>query len=352
MPVVKSHMHDVTNNKRIVVLDSFRALAILSAMLYHYTYKYPIYFPDGSYSPLVNFQYGHLGVQLFFLISGFVIFLSIQNIKSTKEFYYKRFVRLFPTYWFCMVLTFTVTKIYGAQVIEKDWLTLVVNFSMIQRIFNFWNVDGAYWSLLPEFAFYVCMGIVILFNRVSSITSISFGWLALVYVNLIMLVPRKIEWILILDYGMYFIAGIQFYYLFNKQEAMFRHVLILLCYLAAIIYYQAIPETIILSFIFALFYGFTYGKLNFLAIKPLPYIGVISYPLYLVHQNNGYVVMNILERNGIDSPILLLLIPIAISIGIAGLIHSWFEKPVIAYLRSKSSLVYNKIPHPKQQPIS
>ncbi len=341
-------MNDAVKNQRIVVLDSFRAIAILSAMLYHYTHKYSVYFPNGTYSPFVDFKHGHLGVQLFFLISGFVIFLSLQNISSAKEFYYKRFVRLFPTYWLCMVLTFLVTKAYGADVLERDWFTLFANFPMIQRIFDFRNVDGAYWSLLPEVAFYLCMGVVIYFNRLSSVTAISFVWLAMVYANLFVLVPRKIEWLLVLDYGMYFIAGIQFYYLFTKKEALFRHVLILLSLLAAILYYKSIPHSIILVLIYVLFYGFSYEKLNFLAVKPLTYIGVISYPLYLVHQNQGYVWMNILERNGVESSFIILLTPIVISIVLAGIIHQWFEKPVIAYLRSKSSAVLNKNPMPNK----
>lgn len=313
----------------------------MSAMIYHYTHKYPIYFPDGGYQPLVDLRYGHLGVQLFFLISGFVIFLSIQNIKTAKDFYYKRFVRLFPTYWLCMILTFCITKTYGAEVLEKDWLTFIVNFSMVQRLFDFWNMDGAYWSLLPELAFYICMGVLIVYKRVASITVISVAWLALVYLNLEVLLPRKLEWLLVLDYGMYFIAGIQFYYLFNKREAVYRHVLILMCYVASVLVYQSIPETVVLTFIFCLFYGFTYGKLNFLAIKPLTYIGAISYPLYLVHQNNGYVLMNILEKNGITSPVIMLLAPIAASICVAGIIHKWFEQPVIKYLRSRSSAKYH-----------
>jgi len=100
----------VKPNSRISVLDSFRGIAAIFVVIYHYTVKYSEIFIGSNFEPLFLFVYGEFGVQLFFIISGFVIFKSVRNINSVIEFVFKRFVRLFPTYWFCLCLTFIFTR--------------------------------------------------------------------------------------------------------------------------------------------------------------------------------------------------------------------------------------------------
>jgi peptidoglycan/LPS O-acetylase OafA/YrhL len=67
--------------KRIKTLDVFRGLAAYSVLLVHYTQGYRERFGH-SYNPKYDFYYGYLGVEFFFLISGFVIFLTVLNSTS------------------------------------------------------------------------------------------------------------------------------------------------------------------------------------------------------------------------------------------------------------------------------
>src|SRR4051812_43348422 len=83
---------------RIELLDSFRFLAIILVVLFHYFYSkrnteglYPY---GDQYGHI--FKHGNIGVQLFFKISGFVIFMTIEKCKTLKEFLVRRFIRLCP----------------------------------------------------------------------------------------------------------------------------------------------------------------------------------------------------------------------------------------------------------------
>ncbi|HTD39422.1 MAG TPA: acyltransferase family protein, partial [Mucilaginibacter sp.] len=83
------------NKHRIELLDSFRFIAILSVMLFHFTYSWTARDPYGKFF-LHIFHYGYLGVQFFFMISGFVISYTLENTPNLLSFYKNRFSRLFP----------------------------------------------------------------------------------------------------------------------------------------------------------------------------------------------------------------------------------------------------------------
>ena len=83
------------NKSRITELDGLRGIAAILVVLYHYTTRFSLKFNNDILSNITFFKYGHYGVQLFFVISGFVIFMSINKINSPFEFVYKRFIRFF-----------------------------------------------------------------------------------------------------------------------------------------------------------------------------------------------------------------------------------------------------------------
>ena len=90
-------------SNRIEFVDSFRGIAALLVVMYHYIYRYEYSYSEGDVVDLYFLSYG---VHLFFIISGFVIFFSIHNEKSAFNFLRKRFFRLYPTYWACVFVTY------------------------------------------------------------------------------------------------------------------------------------------------------------------------------------------------------------------------------------------------------
>lgn len=91
--------------KRIKELDSLRGIAALMVVLYHYTFRFHEKYSYSFLYDVFNFEYGHLGVELFFMISGFVIYMSIKNINSPLDFLKKRFYRLYPLFWLSLLFT-------------------------------------------------------------------------------------------------------------------------------------------------------------------------------------------------------------------------------------------------------
>jgi peptidoglycan/LPS O-acetylase OafA/YrhL len=75
---------------RISILDGFRAVAIISVMLYHYFSRWTP--PNNKFSlyPYGNFYdyfvWGKLGVQFFFIISGFVIYFTLKKTENLASF--------------------------------------------------------------------------------------------------------------------------------------------------------------------------------------------------------------------------------------------------------------------------
>ncbi len=101
--------------KRLKILDGLRVLAIIFVMLFHYLYlyngkHYDLFFIDKSY-----FKYGFLGVQLFFIISGFVITLTLTRSNNFLIYLKKRWIRLYPAMFLCSLITFTVVSLFDFE---------------------------------------------------------------------------------------------------------------------------------------------------------------------------------------------------------------------------------------------
>src|SRR5690348_9141450 len=80
---------------RIKGLDALRGVAACSVLVFHYTTNYQRVYGHHGAMPF-SFPYGPFGVQLFFLISGFVIFMTLEKTSRPSDFVRSRFSRLFP----------------------------------------------------------------------------------------------------------------------------------------------------------------------------------------------------------------------------------------------------------------
>lgn len=130
-------------------LESLRGIVALLVVCYHYTD--PTYKPTGlgSYSAP-----GHLGVLVFFILSGYVIGLAYNDkpisFATIGTYLHKRFLRLYPIYVVCLLLAFLVATqpyplktILGNLTMTQVWLTPVV------------EENGPLWSLNFEVLFYL-----------------------------------------------------------------------------------------------------------------------------------------------------------------------------------------------------
>ena len=127
----------------------------------HYGNELDSYFPGLPAATVLGepvgwlLRYGYFGVQLFFLISGFVILLTARKVVTPRDFVVARFSRLYPTYWACLTVTAIVGWLSAHAVLQRTPFELAVNYSMLQRLVRVEDVDAAYWSLSVELIFYL-----------------------------------------------------------------------------------------------------------------------------------------------------------------------------------------------------
>lgn len=322
---------------RLRELDSLRGIACLSVLLFHYTTKYSEIFSTSLTTQLFSFKYGGLGVDLFFIISGFVIFLTIKKNTKPLEFAYKRFTRLYPTYWVCVLVTFFLIRFSDLLSYHRNFSALIINLTMIPDIFGVKRVDGVYWSLLPELMFYLLMFCMLLFKKIRHINLLCFIWLLFILLNSFRdVMPLRV--LFNLNFGNLFIIGICFYKIKNKEANWSSHLLIIGSFLVSFVISDVMYKHMFLLLFIAIFYLFVYDKLKWIKLKPLIVLGEVSYALYLLHQFIGYFIINELIDSGIKNGFLLILIPSVITIAMSYGITFYIEKPIQLFLRN----IWNK----------
>lgn len=282
-------------------LDALRGFAALMVVFFHYT----MLKPEAS----LGFNLGITGVDLFFIISGFVIFMTLNKVSSGREFVINRFTRLFPTYWTCVTITFigqTILKIaYNVLTIDQiSFAQYLPNMTMLQYYFNIPDLDGPYWTMIIELLFYFMM---LLFFKVRAIKNFSFVAFLLMFALLaIEIILSKNYPILFQNIKYYFpifnhlplfLAGIFFYQIKNggeKGKIISNYVFLLFCFVIQLLLLDNTDRWQpfiswnqyfgMLVIYFVLFLLFVNNKLNFIVHPYTLFLGKISFALYLIHQ--------------------------------------------------------------------
>lgn len=284
------------------------------------------------------FSYGWLGVPFFFILSGFVITLTIERCTSSLQFLKKRFVRLYPTFWICLLITLFTIWVTKSQSIDpmfdRPTLDILANFTMLHELAKLHHVDGAYWSLLPELLFYLLMALLFLFKKVDKILQYNGALLVICLIHYFFPIPI-LSRLLDLHYVLLFMIGICFYRIFTRERKapLYLHVLIVANLVLGIYLYGIVRPHLDLMIVFVsfpaivlFFYSFVYIKFEILGkSKFLLFLGFISYPLYLVHQMTGYIFMLFFDEYMPRS--LSVVLTTSIAIGIAALVTYIFEPP-------------------------
>src|SRR5688572_19413128 len=96
----------------------------------------------GRLNPWGAFRVGAAGVDLFFIISGFVISNSINAVSTGSQFVVNRVSRLYPTYWVCVTITFLTAATYALyKGLPVQWKIYVGNMTMFQYYLGIPNLD-------------------------------------------------------------------------------------------------------------------------------------------------------------------------------------------------------------------
>lgn len=142
--------------ERLKSLDALRAIAALLVFVYH--------LEELGLAPWTPFlHWGWVGVDLFFLLSGFFIGLNVLGARdwSFFSFMFRRFKRIAPAYYVSILLIVCLGQGYFI-VSEHGWKHIAAHLLFLHSYSSgtHGSINGVYWSLGVEFSFYVLMALL------------------------------------------------------------------------------------------------------------------------------------------------------------------------------------------------
>lgn len=322
---------------RIDWLDYARALCAIAVVLFHYlsrivtTGHMP---PQGVGIIGLMAEYGYLGVDFFFMVSGFVIMMSVTD-RSASEFAAARIVRLYPAFLFCMTVTAIVLAINNDPALPSSFLMWVANLPIAAPVFGIPFMDGVYWTLLYELAFYGLVFAIILFGLRKHMETIVFLWLAAE------VIAFAIGWdfILFTSYYLLFTAGCLLFFALDRGMTPLRIAALIISLLLnvesamergaeiAITGDLATLPWVIGLLIAGFFAAFVICSSWAPSLPAAKRVGSLTYPLYLVHQQVGYVLIPALAvMIGFGPAVAIVAVGMAIfSILVARYVEEWLR---------------------------
>jgi peptidoglycan/LPS O-acetylase OafA/YrhL len=364
---------------RIAILDGFRALAILSVVLYLFFTRWT--FPANSISlyPYNNrydyFKYGQYGVQFFFIISGFVILFTLENTTSFGAFWKRRFIRLFPSMLFASLITFTMVRLFDAAnifPISHNVYNLIPGLTFLSPEFlnnifhrfgiNLNYMDGSYWSLWPEIQFYFFSSTLYYINKEKFIRNFLVCSILLIVTDnffrnilstnrLHLTLPESLRegyyaWSLLnfnlIGYLPFFCIGAHFYLLYkNRQYENSYPLYVKICFAFLLVYtvYSGIhwDTSLIYIIMILLFFCFLFlpGGLKIFENKIITNIGESSYFLYLLYDIIGTLLIYLLAKHFLPVGFIFTLILIFMLIVFSNFFTFKIDRKIGKWLKSK-----------------
>ena len=280
---------------------------------------------------------------LFFAISGFVIYLSAQGA-SPRAFAASRAARLYPAFWASVVLTTLVVRWGDMPSLVVPWRDVLLNFTMVAHWFGADFVDWAYWSLAVEFHFYIMVWLLLRFDLMRHIKVLMAGWLLVSLANFVR-PAYPVEFLLEVQWAPLFCVGISAYLMRGGDRSKMIHALFFSAAALSVAYAYAQAARIkafdhadlmlvvaLASAIPALFWLISRHQFEISGNQVLYWAATLTYPVYLLHEYIGYVLMTHLARAGLAPELCILLVVAVVWLAAYG-VHVYLERPLSKVIR-------------------
>ena len=341
---------------RLLALDGLRLVCALAVAGYHFADSWrldgvrpPAYFlPDAA--PVLI--YGFLGVEVFFLISGFVIGMNGWG-QTVRGFAASRAARLYPAFWAGVLLTAVVVAAVpvtgGVPVSGVPTLRdVAVNLTMLAEPLNTPLVDTVYWTLWVELRFYLIVACLIgagLTDRRMRVFGT--GWLGAAVV-MPAFPGAALEELVMPDFAPYFIAGMTMFLLRRSRSDRRLWALLAGCWLVSLhrVEVRALdlepgfavpvwPALVLLTIAYAVLLAIALGGTDRLDWRWLSTAGALTYPFYLLHQRIGYSLIRTAHAHtGLPAGVLITGAVLVLLVA-AWLVHRLVERPLAPLVRGR-----------------
>ncbi|PPG05247.1 acyltransferase [Pseudoclavibacter sp. RFBI5] len=300
------------SSTRFRELDGLRGLAAAAVVVGHFTTTFSVHYPTAAASSF-ELHHGQFGVQLFFLISGFVILMTADRAKRASDFAISRFARLYPAYWIAVVISVVVGALANVPGTQLTPLQTLLNFTMIQRLLLVPDVNGAFWTLAVEMQFYIIVFLVLLLSK-CRLTDVLLRWLVAAWLVIAVgsavvaavLAPgiditaapvlvRAMVNVTLAEYGPLFCLGMLLFMARRNQRFEW---LTIPAFLAVVVSASLLHSPSYAAIVAGISVFFAFVALRTstppLRLSPLLWLGKISYSLYIVHVVVGYATIDLL----------------------------------------------------------
>lgn len=344
------------SGSRLYALDGLRFCAALAVVLYHLTARFNAGIdgmPTEAFPGLSAWtRWGSVGVQLFFVISGFVILLTAWRA-DLPSFAASRVSRLMPAYWVSVLLNALVFGVIwrtgyavangGAEISS---LQVLVNLTMVQSAVGQADVTTSYWTLWPELLFY--LGVAVMIRRgitANRVLGIAVCW------PLLGLVARQVpmlETLMVTQWSPFFAGGMALFLIYRGGHAVLPWLVVgfnTVVGAVTVIDFQARVMPIGTGMdsdprIAGVLGVLCFGAVALVTVTPLArtggrwlaWAGALTYPLYLMHEAVGWSLLRVLI--GRIGPWAALGVAVGVALVLAALIHLVVEQPFAGRLRS------------------
>ncbi|MFB7332176.1 acyltransferase family protein [Streptomyces adustus] len=334
---------------RLRALDGLRLLAALMVCMYHFAGKNGPIAESWHQSPGLKFPtlslaatYGSLGVQFFFVISGFVICMSSWG-RSLGDFFRSRVARLYPAYWVAIVLITAAACVLPVVVHPLRSDEILVNLTMLQQPMGVNRVLGVDWTLWVEVRFYAMFALFVVWRGVTYRRVVLFCalWtLAGVFARVADM-PLTDE-LVMRDHAPFFIGGLALYLIHRYGSDLLLWGIVIMSFLLGQRYsvtalwhpgmqgdFHRNPYVIqaIVFLAFAAVAVVAVGWTSWANWRWLTVAGALTYPFYLIHEHLGWFFVRVLNRDLGLPPYATIVISVLSLLSIAWLIHRLVEKP-------------------------
>jgi len=339
---------------RLRSIDGMRGLAALAVVLFHLNLKMKeelqAFLPDII---TMVMSYGYLGVPVFFVISGMVISLSVNDKKVTLSyagnFALRRSIRLDITYWasICFILVFMMLNNHflGGDKPYPSPGNVLLHMFYLQDLFSVDPVISVvYWTLCLEVQLYLFFLLSVwLSQTLSKKLNLDYYKVFLSGVVLLGIYSLSLDQQmtslslpgLFLPYWHYFLIGVLISNIVRGKKASVPILLVWMAIEIGFLMSGDIKSYSVAGIVFGMFVFLLLRWNNldtFLSGRIFQYLGSISYTLYLVHPDIGWKAISVGKQffgSGMSSiaTLFVFLSALLFSILVAHLFHIAFEKP-------------------------
>ncbi|MGC0330115.1 peptidoglycan/LPS O-acetylase OafA/YrhL [Streptomyces sp. SAI-170] len=335
---------------RLYLVDGIRLAAALLVVMHHFAGTKRADQPGNAIwdRPVQDIMptvfrvasFGWIGVEIFFVISGFVICMSCWG-RSPRQFFVSRVIRLYPAYWFAVLFTTGVVVALPGVWERLPARDVLLNLTMLQTGSRVPHVDAVYWTLWSELRFYLLFLVVVAMG----LTYRRVVVFCCVWGAAAMLAPvAKLPLLTLFaqpDGAWYFITGLALYLMHRFGQDLLLWGILGMSWLMAQhelaqrVVYEGVSSwrgaLLIYTTFLLVMVAVALGWADRFQWRWLVTAGCLTYPLYLLHYVAGTAVINRL-RDTMDPRLLIALVTAGFLV-LSWLVHRFVERPVARVMK-------------------